>query len=146
VVTQGGRLRGGAIERLDNRIITSDGGARDVMAALDCVRARGGETRVDFPTLVGEQEVVGCRSEEGMHKRHALLGQLQDLCVACRPQLGVGHTRAQQQIRRRPQRRGGDCHRAPGVRIERLEPQLERTWKGRSRARHSVGGLLSREL
>ena len=51
-------LRGGLVGPLD--------GTRDVMAALDRVRARLGQPCVDVLTLAGEQEPVGGGRQQGV--------------------------------------------------------------------------------
>ena len=86
VVTEARGYLGRLIELCRGSLVRVDDRTRNMMAALDRVRASGGEARMDLAALIRQHQLIRGRREERMRERQALAVEREDSCVESGPE------------------------------------------------------------
>ena len=98
MVTETRGYLGGLIELCSGTLVWTDDRARNVMTALDRVRASGGESRMDLAPLVRQHQLVGGRREERMCERQTLAVERKNSRLESRPECRSLDSGSKQQV------------------------------------------------
>jgi hypothetical protein len=86
VVTKARSCLGCPIELCRGSLVSVDDRTRNMMAALDRIRARGGEPGVDLAALIRQHQLIGGRREKRMCERQTLAVEHKDSSVESGPE------------------------------------------------------------